>query len=222
MANLQLHNDSTIESPRSAAMATSTSVGDLNTSEEDATTNAGGSRKPILKKDSKYGSRRELPALGVSGVVSKGRPSIFEFWENMAGTTATPGDESEDQQRHLETADLNRSSLRRVLPPLPPQPASLTVTTHSNGGTGELGSRGEVEGSSNQPSPTCCVTSEMDDATGYWTGDHHDLLIDDLNRTKKQLAELQNTVIKSFRFLEFFDSFFKIKFDRVNGQVASE
>ena len=219
LANLQQHNDSLIESPRQqGAMATSTSVGDLNTSEEDATV-----RKPILKKDSKYGSRRELPALGVSGVVSKGRPSIFEFWENMLGTT------QEQQQQQLqqpqdqtgnvtiipgESGDAaennsgSRASMRRVLPALPGQPQSLTVsTTTTNGPSSEiLGSRGEVEGSSNQPSPTC-VTGEID--PGYWSRSnnnnnisheetpikaHHDLLMDDLNRTKKQLAELQNMV----------------------------
>ena len=225
LANLQSqnnHDDSMIESPRNhAAMATSTSVGDLNTSEEDATV-----RKPILKKDSKYGSRRELPALGVSGVVSKGRPSIFEFWENMLGPQPDPmsmdmmtmaGGESSDAN---ENNSGSRASMRRVLPPLPGQPQSLTVSTTSNptpcssnnsNGSGELlGSRGEVEGSSNQPSPTC-VSGEID--PGYWSSvrcntnhdemmstnttpvkAHHDLLIDDLNRTKKQLAELQNMV----------------------------
>ena len=211
LANLQQpqHDDSLIESPRQhAAVATSTSVGDLNTSEEDATV-----RKPILKKDSKYGSRRELPALGVSGVVSKGRPSIFEFWENMVGpqpdqiTSMTPGESSDANENNSGS----RASMRRVLPPLPGQPQSLTVSTtaSNNGPTELLGSRGEVEGSSNQPSPTC-VTGEID--PGYWSAvrsnncnhdelnttpvkiSHHDLLIDDLNRTKKQLAELQNMV----------------------------
>lgn len=215
LANLQQHNDSMIESPRQhgGAMATSTSVGDLNTSEEDATV-----RKPILKKDSKYGSRRELPALGVSGVVSKGRPSIFEFWENMLGSqpdqtgsmTMVPGESSCDATTTAVSGETNggsRSSMRRVLPPLPGQPQSLTVSTNVSNGTGELlGSRGEVEGSSNQPSPTC-VTGEID--PGYWSAVrtnnshdemstpikvHHDLLMDDLNRTKKQLAELQNMV----------------------------
>lgn len=223
LANLQSqnnHDDSMIESPRNhAAMATSTSVGDLNTSEEDATV-----RKPILKKDSKYGSRRELPALGVSGVVSKGRPSIFEFWENMLGPQPDPmssltlaGGESSDAN---ENNSGSRASMRRVLPPLPGQPQSLTVSTainpttcssssNNSNGSGELlGSRGEVEGSSNQPSPTC-VSGEID--PGYWSSvrsninheemmsttpvkAHHDLLMDDLNRTKKQLAELQNMV----------------------------
>ncbi|XP_057374957.1 dixin-like [Daphnia carinata] len=218
LANLQhhKHDDSLIESPRQhAAMATSTSVGDLNTSEEDATV-----RKPILKKDSKYGSRRELPALGVSGVVSKGRPSIFEFWENMLGPnqpdqtssmTIAPGESSDVNENNSGS----RASMRRVLPPLPGQPQSLTVSTtpNNNGPSAELlGSRGEVEGSSNQPSPTC-VTGEID--PGYWSAvrsnnsnhdemntttvkaSHHDLLIDDLNRTKKQLAELQNMLLTS-------------------------
>ena len=165
------------------------------------------------KKDSKYGSRRELPALGVSGVVSKGRPSIFEFWENMLGpqpdqiTSMTPGESSDANENNSGS----RASMRRVLPPLPGQPQSLTVSTtaSNNGPTELLGSRGEVEGSSNQPSPTC-VTGEID--PGYWSAvrsnncnhdelnttsvkiSHHDLLIDDLNRTKKQLAELQNMV----------------------------
>ncbi|KZS15929.1 Dixin [Daphnia magna] len=223
LANLQHHNhdDSLIESPRQhTAMATSTSVGDLNTSEEDATI-----RKPILKKDSKYGSRRELPALGVSGVVSKGRPSIFEFWENMLGPQPdqtgsmiiTAGESSDANENNSGS----RASMRRVLPPLPGQPQSLTVSTSTNntafnnnssGNAELLGSRGEVEGSSNQPSPTC-VSGEID--PGYWSAvrgnnnheemmsttpvkAHHDLLMDDLNRTKKQLAELQNMV--SFPF----------------------
>lgn len=226
LANLQLttnnHDDSLIDSPRQhTAMATSTSVGDLNTSEEDATI-----RKPILKKDSKYGSRRELPALGVSGVVSKGRPSIFEFWENMLGPQ--PEQPSSMIITAGESFDANennsgsRASMRRVLPPLPGQPQSLTVSTatnnttfnnNSNGAAELLGSRGEVEGSSNQPSPTC-VSGEID--PGYWSAvrgnsnheemmmsttpvkAHHDLLMDDLNRTKKQLAELQNMVSFSF------------------------
>jgi hypothetical protein len=127
------------------------------------------------------------------------------------------GGESSDAN---ENNSGSRASMRRVLPPLPGQPQSLTVSTTSNptpcssnnsNGSGELlGSRGEVEGSSNQPSPTC-VSGEID--PGYWSSvrcntnhdemmstnttpvkAHHDLLIDDLNRTKKQLAELQNMV----------------------------
>ena len=63
-------------------------------------------KESILKKDSKYGSRRELPALGVSGVVSKSRPSIFDFWESFS---------------HSETIsdEINYKSARRLLPPLP-------------------------------------------------------------------------------------------------------
>jgi len=199
----------------------STSVGDLNTSEE-STDHM--NRKPILKKDSKYGSRRELPTLGISGMVmSKTRPSVFEFWENMTGQQPS-NNNSSCTQEPPESNNNCRSSLRRILPPLPGQP-SLSV--HTNNETGitnphhqsnemMLGSRGEVEGSSNQPSPTC-LAGEMD--SSYWNPhiQHHhqpaslpivknssttDHLMDDLNRTKKQLAELQNMV----SFLFFYPS----------------
>lgn len=203
LANLPHQTDTTLDSPRQhAPMLTSSSVGDLNTSEEDN----GTVRKPILKKDSKYGSRRELPALGVSGVVSKGRPSIFEFWENMLGHQAeASGNGTPDSGNDsAENSSPSRSGNRRVLPQLPSQPTSLTVTTtQSSPGSSDvtLGSRGEVEGSSNQPSPTCGIGETE---SGYWASlrsansagerDDSDLLMDNFSRTKKQLVELQNMV----------------------------
>lgn len=187
-------------------IAGSTSVGDLNTSEE-SSDHPHNRAKPILKKDSKYGSRRELPALGVSGMVmAKTRPSVFEFWENMVHHPA----QSAPTAQEPDVNCASRSSMRRVLPSLPGQPSSLTV--HTNGSITPasemvLGSRGEVEGSSNQPSPTC-LAGEIDPA--YWNHQqptslpvtkHDQQIIDDLNRTKKQLAELQNLVSPSFYVL---------------------
>lgn len=257
-------------------IASSTSIGDLNTSEEDASGMGTASRKPILKKDSKYGSRRELPALGVSGVVSKGssRPSIFEFWENMLTSTSTvnggvgggggAGMNQLQQTDSMTAADVDgtigsngndvtaaaaasgehsrssaaaATSMRRILPALPNQQSSLTVYTSTTGGGGggvgselvmqsldlgsapPLGSRGEVEGSSNQPSPTCLAGENvlhLDNANNsiasYWnhnnnnnetpsivkTVNHqHEMLVDELNRAKKQLAQLQKMVSTS-------------------------
>ena len=247
MANLQsqcsdnhsLMMDGGQQRQQQMQMPSSTSVGDLNTSEEDAS----GIRKPILKKDSKYGSRRELPALGVSGVVSKGRPSIFEFWENMLTNQQPAGDNSmtavevaingDTLENAAAAAACSRSSMRRILPALPNQQSnSLTVYTSNGNGGGSssssepaststqsdlaLGSRGEVEGSSNQPSPTCVASENID--PNYWnnamnnnnnnnnsietpaivkTVNHqHEMLVDELNRAKKQLALLQNMVSK--------------------------
>ena len=269
-------------------IASSTSVGDLNTSEEDASGGMGIANrcKPILKKDSKYGSRRELPALGVSGVVSKGsRPSIFEFWENMLTSTSTTADAATGSgggmsqlQQDSMTADVEgtiggnnvhhpdagaaagehggrsiatASSMRRILPALPNQQSSLTVYTSTMGGNGggggsaetaiqsldlstappPLGSRGEVEGSSNQPSPTCLVgenghldnpniSSGSGGGGNYWNNNNnndihnpsivktvnhqHDMLVEELNRAKKQLAQLQKMVSNFFYFYFYF------------------
>jgi len=263
-------------------IASSTSVGDLNTSEEDASGGMGIANrcKPILKKDSKYGSRRELPALGVSGVVSKGsRPSIFEFWENMLTSTSTTADATTGSgggmnqlQQDSMTADVvgtnggnnvhhhdtgaaageyggrsssTATSMRRILPALPNQQSSLTVYTSTMGGNGgggggetaiqsldlstappPLGSRGEVEGSSNQPSPTCLAgenghldnpnissSSSGGSSSNYWNNNNndihnpsivktvnhqHDMLVEELNRAKKQLAQLQKMVSNLF------------------------
>jgi hypothetical protein len=231
----------------------STSAVDLSSSHDEETNNGvrsgqsnarkkpsatiGGSVSSILKKDSKYGSRRELPALGVSGVVSKGRPSIFEFWENMQQQPQSQQSDDPPGTAEPPAPSLNetpsdrdlRSSMRRMLPALPATngPSSLTVFTGHNGvinhgnhsgaepspatpvtSSETLGSRGEVEGSSNQPSPTC-VANEIDQ--NYWNAVNssqekstaalrvHEMLVDDLNRTKKQLAELHR-LVRSIHF----------------------
>lgn len=91
--------------------------------------------------------------------------------------------------------------------------SSSTILTTPVTSSETLGSRGEVEGSSNQPSPTC-VTDEIDQ--NYWNAVNsshdsakstavsrvHEMLVEDLNRTKKQLADLHQLV--SF-FLAYFD-----------------
>jgi hypothetical protein len=133
------------------------------------------------------------------------------------------------------------TSMRRILPALPNQQSSLTVYTSTSGGGGggvgselvmqsldlgsapPLGSRGEVEGSSNQPSPTCLAGENvlhLDNANNsiasYWNNNNnnnndtpsivktvnhqHEMLVDELNRAKKQLAQLQKMVSTSSTF----------------------
>ncbi len=148
------HEPATTSSPavNRRLMASSTSAADLSSSQDEETRRQVSS---ILKKDSKYGSRRELPALGVSGVVSKSRPSIFEFWESLQQqlqpTTSPPPDGTTNNaspaalgvagapttavspvQAVDSTSDRDlRSSMRRLLPALPNTNghSSLTVYT---------------------------------------------------------------------------------------------
>ena len=203
MANLTVH-DPTVEIVH--RLNPSTSVNELVRSEDPETKID--EKENFSRKDPMHSSRRELPALGVSAAVTKGKPSFFEFWENLG---------QNQQELLVDTKNNNeysRSSMRRVLPPLPISngPSSLNVYTgnhcsaspNSGNSSEGLGSRGEVEGSSNQPSPTL-VTRET--AHHYWANvsnqessqqaphwKNGDNITNELTLSDMQLAQLHQMV----------------------------